>query len=112
MSTNKNTSTVFTLYYWYIGILGDCLDYAEALLEAVLTMESQPEEIGVSTPTEGASSSGIGGCTSVPGNPNIPSSSHSDPGDGNPSGSGIIWYFAWFNLWCLMTLSVMSWRSV
>jgi hypothetical protein len=47
MSTNKNTCKVSTLYYRYIGILGDNFADAEALLEAVLTMESQPEEIGV-----------------------------------------------------------------
>ena len=94
---------IFTLYYWYIGILGDDFADAEALLEAVLTMESQPEEIGVSTPTQGPSSSG----TSVPSNPNEPSSSNSDPGAGNHSSSGIIWYFVWFGLWCLMTLSTI-----
>jgi hypothetical protein len=53
----------------------------------------------VSTPTQRPSSSGIGGCTSVPGNPNGPSSSNSDPGAGNPYSSGIIWYFVWFDLW-------------
>jgi hypothetical protein len=112
MSTNKNTCTVCTLYYRYIGILGDDFADAEALLEAVLTIESQSEEICVSTPTHGPSSSCIGGCTSVPGNPNGPSSSNSDPGAGNPNSSGIIWYFVWFDLWSLMTFSVISWRSV
>jgi hypothetical protein len=29
---------IFTLYYWYIGILGDDFADAEALLEAVLTI--------------------------------------------------------------------------
>ena len=79
-------------------------------------MESQPEEIGVSTPTQGPSSSGIGSCTSIPGNPNRPSNYHSDPGAGNSSSSGIIWWFflVWFMVFnaTFNNISVISWQSV
>ena len=38
--------------------IGDDFADAEALLEAVLTMEAQPEDIGITTPAQGTNTAG------------------------------------------------------
>ena len=66
--------------------VGDDFHNAEALLEAVLTMEAQPEEVGVITPTASSSASGP---SSYPGTSGQrePISSHSL--SSNPNSLGI-----------------------
>lgn len=66
-----------------IVFTGDDFPDAQSLLEAVLNLDAQPEEMGVSTPTAGPSTSGT--------NRNQTGPPNSQPGSvGNQPSSGLL----------------------
>ncbi|XP_076078107.1 baculoviral IAP repeat-containing protein 7-like [Mytilus galloprovincialis] len=58
LSTGVSKSSVMKAIEKRLRDTGDDFADAEALLEAVLTMEAQPEDIGITTPTQGTNTAG------------------------------------------------------